>query len=275
MDIIRLWVGSSDYSDDIRYSDTIMAASADQYRTLRNTLRWLLGNLPAQGVAVPDVNIEHLPELERYVLAKLHEVLAEARGQFEAHQFHAGVRALMGFCTTTLSNLYFDVRKDCLYCDAEKSATRQACVWVLEHIFRGLVTHFAPIVPFTTDEAWRCRYGENTCVHLEVYHKGVKVAEEKTDWLTLLALRDEANKAIEGLRTAGTVGASAEVALTYVQAFAPELVQLVCGVSEATPGSELKVTKHPGHKCPRCWRYYAALETDGLCTRCNGAVAHD
>jgi isoleucyl-tRNA synthetase len=273
-----------------------MAASADQYRTLRNTLRWLLGNLPAQGVAVPDVNIEHLPELERYVLAKLHEVLAEARGQLEAHQFHAGVRALMGFRTTTLSNLYFDVRKDCLYCDAENSATRQACVWVLEQIFRGLVTHFAPIVPFTTDEAWRCRYGENTCVHLEVYHEAPRVEVDKIRWKEILQIRDYVNSGLEELRAEKIIGANIEASIeaenlvvTDKLSWKPndaELLRLICGVSSLDYHIQIdqalgNITgigygkKHPGHKCPRCWRYYAALETDGLCTRCSGTVPHD
>ena len=169
MDIIRLWVGGSDYAEEVRYSPQMMDAAADQYRALRNAFRWLLGNLPENGGAVASVAPEALPELERYILHRLGTVLAEVRKDYDAFHFHTGVRTLQTFISTELSNFYFEVRRDTLYCDHADSPERVACVWMLEQIFRGLVTHLAPVIPFTTDEAWRSRYGEGACVHLEEY----------------------------------------------------------------------------------------------------------
>lgn len=277
MDILRLWVASSDYSEDIRYSPTILEGTAESYRKLRNVLRWLLGSLPEGGGEVPSVAPENLPELERYVMSELLRVLHETRAAYDAYQFHTGLRTLLEFCTTTLSNFYFDVRKDCLYCDAPSSADRKACVWVLEQIFKGLTTHLAPLMPFTTDEAWRCRYGDDVCVHLDVYAEVARV-EPMQGWYGLLVVRDSANMKIEELRTAGGVGANLEVSMAIspeaASVFGEELVRLVCGVSEVVfSGSSVTASKHTGHKCPRCWRYYEALEASGVCARCDGALA--
>ncbi len=275
MDIIRLWVGSSDYAEEVRYSPAHMEAAADQYRAIRNALRWVLGNLPEGGGEITTVAESALPELERYILHRLGTVLAEARAHYDAFAFHQGVRTLQTFINTELSNLYFDVRKDTLYCDRADSPARMACVYALEQIFRGLATHLAPIIPFTTDEAWRSRYGEGACVHLEEYAKGPNVAEP-SGFEDLLGLRNAANIKIEELRATGAVGANTEVSLTYPKElegfFSTELIRLVCNVSAATAGTELKVTKHSGHKCPRCWRYYNTLEASGLCTRCEDVV---
>jgi isoleucyl-tRNA synthetase len=289
MDIIRLWVGSSDYAEEVRYSPAIMEAAADQYRAIRNALRWLLGNLPEGGSAVAPVAEPDLPELEHYILHRLSSVLAEVRGHYDAFQFHQGVRALQTFISTELSNLYFDVRKDTLYCDRADSPARMACVYALEQIFRGLCTHFAPIIPFTTDEAWRCRYGESTCVHLEEYAVANKTEVNLNRWNHLIFVRAEVNQIVEIQREKDALGANLNIDIETINLHPEdeilpsdeELVRLVCGVSSlkvintnsVKKGVVVgKVSKHPGHKCPRCWRYYNALEASGLCTRCEGAV---
>jgi len=296
MDILRLWVASSDYSEDIRYSPTILEGTAESYRKLRNVLRWLLGNLPEFGPEgggeVPAVAPENLPELERYVMSELHRVMSETRGHYEAYQFHAGLRVLLEFCTTTLSNFYFDVRKDCLYCDAPSSADRKACVWVLEQIFRGLTTHLAPLMPFTTDEAWRCRYGEDVCVHLDSYAEVAKVGIDEDKWRDILGLRDKINSNLEALRSQGSLGANVEVSklpLEFINAKETEsdsenlrIVFGVSGISVKFDPTETrqslfvletdKIEIRQGHKCPRCWRYYEGLEASGVCARCDGAL---
>ncbi|MFO0500379.1 MAG: class I tRNA ligase family protein, partial [Pseudomonadota bacterium] len=276
MDILRLWVASSDYSEDIRYSPTILEGTAESYRKLRNVLRWLLGSLPENGGEVPAVAPENLPELERYVMSELHRVMSETRGHYEAYQFHAGLRVLLEFCTTTLSNFYFDVRKDCLYCDAPSSADRNACVWVLEQIFRGLTTHLAPLMPFTTDEAWRCRYGEDVCVHLDRYAEVAPVGVDRENWENIFALRDSVNAYLETLRNDAKIGANIEALVQRdIGKNSPEFIRTVLGVSEviAEPNPERwEIHKHTGHKCPRCWRYYEGLEVSGVCTRCDGAL---
>lgn len=271
MDIIRLWVASSDYSEDIRYSPQIMESMADAYRRFRNTFRWLLGNL--NGVADVDVDVADLPELERYMLHRLGTVLAEVRVHYDAYQFHKGYRALYEFCGTELSNFYFDVRKDVLYCDGLDSPVRQACVSVLVQIFRGLVTHLAPLMPFTTDEAWRERYGDEACVHFETYTSVPEVSADAVQWQGLLELRDRVNGELEKLRSGGGIGANTEARVTVAESLPVELVREVCGVSEVTVGDAVTVAKHSGHKCPRCWRYYGKLQESGLCLRCDDAVA--
>ena len=271
MDIIRLWVASSDYSEDIRYSPQIMESMADAYRRFRNTFRWLLGNL--NGVEDVAVDVASLPELERYMMHRLGAVLTEVRGHYDAYQFHKGYRALYEFCGTELSNFYFDVRKDVLYCDSLDSPVRQACVSVLVQIFRSLATHLAPIMPFTTDEAWRERYGDEACVHFETFTSVPEVAVDTVQWQGLLALRDSVNAELEKLRSGGGIGANSEASVWTAEDCPAELVREVCGVSKVTKGDSLKVAKHDGHKCPRCWRFWDKLETSGLCLRCDEAVA--
>jgi isoleucyl-tRNA synthetase len=286
MDIIRLWVASSDYSEDIRYSPQIMDSMADAYRRFRNTFRWLLGNL--NGVADGNVDVVSLPELERYMLHRLGTVLAEVRGHYDAYQFHKGYRALYEFCGTELSNFYFDVRKDVLYCDAESSETRKATVAVLVQIFRGLVTHLAPLMPFTTDEAWRERYGDDACVHLERFQTVPVASVDKERWVEILGYRQSVNKLTEELRGQGKIGANTEVKVSNVHLLNPshlthadnEIMRLVCGVSDffieyqfnESNTSSVGLAKHDGHKCPRCWRYYDTVEESGLCLRCDEAV---
>ena len=297
MDIIRLWVGSSDYSEDIRYSPAAFESMADAYRRFRNTFRWLLGNL--NGFLDDAATLENLPELERYMLHRLGKVLAEVRGHYEAFQFHKGQRALYEFCGTELSNFYFDVRKDILYCDKVDSPERVACLSVLVQIFKGLVTHLAPLMPFTTDEAWRERYG--VCVHLGEYFvpddrmtgrpdDGVTGLAEEGRWEALFKIRSAANFVIEKKRVAGEGGANIDYKIEvlvgkdvskFITSDDTEMVRLVCGVS----GTQLKLNgdegiigvtayKYEGHKCPRCWRYYEKLEAkNGLCLRCEEAVA--
>ncbi|PZP39116.1 MAG: isoleucine--tRNA ligase [Pseudomonas fluorescens] len=275
MDIIRLWVASTDYSEDVRYSPQIMDSMSDAYRRFRNTFRWLLGNL--DGVADVEIDVSALPELEQYMLHRLGVVLGEVRGHFDAYQFHKGYRALYEFCGTELSNFYFDVRKDVLYCDAANSPARMACVSVLVQVFKGLVTHLAPLMPFTADEAWRERYGDEACVHMERFSIPAEViGVDEAKWADLMGLRDSVNAEMEKLRAAGGIGANTEAAVvvpaTLPAADDQELVRDVCGVSAVTHGNSVSVAKHDGHKCPRCWRYYGKLEQSGLCLRCDEAV---
>lgn len=288
MDIIRLWVASSDYSEDIRYSPQIIDNMADAYRRFRNTFRWLLGNL--NGVADVEVDVASLPELERYMLHRLSVVLAEVRAHYDAYQFHKGYRALYEFCGTELSNFYFDVRKDVLYCDAEDSPTRRACVSVLVQMFKGLVTHLAPLMPFTTDEAWRERYGQDACVHFETYTRVPTVVVDEARWSFILVQRDFVNIGIEDIRKAGGLGANLEVDVRMsadlkespIHEGDEDLLREVFGVAEVklehehaedgTSFQPVKSIEHGKHKCPRCWRYYGKLEESGICFRCDEAV---
>lgn len=279
MDIIRLWVASSDYSEDIRYSEEIMKGMAEAYRRFRNTFRFLLGNMngftEADAVAHAD-----LPALEQYMLHRLGQVLAQVQGHYDAFHFHKGYQVLYAFCNQDLSNFYFDVRKDVLYCDATDAARRQACQTVLMAIFKGLATHLAPLIPFTTDEAWRACFGEDQSVHLQEF-TALEQAWQLDDaaalrWTTALQVRDEVNQRIEDeLRTKGEVGANTDVAVTLadLHGLSVDTWQEVLNVSRVTAGAAQAVAKASGEKCPRCWTYHDALTDEGVCQRCDQAVS--
>ncbi|MFZ2620736.1 MAG: isoleucine--tRNA ligase [Alphaproteobacteria bacterium] len=280
MDIIRLWVASSDYSEDIRYSEEIMKQMADAYRRFRNTFRYLLGNLHGFDMQQHAVPVAQMPELEQYILHRLHTVLAEVRGYNDTYKFHHAYKALYEFCGTELSNFYFDVRKDSLYCDATNATRRRACQTVLEHILRGLCTHLAPFIPFTTDETWRSRYGQGESVHLTEYHEVDDVLIKQGAWKEALCIRDDVNQLIEALRAKGEVGANTDVCVhlpSYIFEGMGQILPEVCVVSQVVEeknSANSFVTKATGHKCPRCWTYHLQL-VNNVCARCDDALQAD
>src|ERR1043165_8675704 len=168
-DILRLWVTASDYADDIRFGPEILKNFTEIYRKLRNTLRWMLGNLahfrPEDRVAV-----EQMPELEQLMLHRLAELDAQVRQAYAEFDYKRIFAALNQFMTVDLSAFYFDIRKDALYCDPYSSTTRKAALTVIDELFRCTVTWLAPMLCFTAEEAWVARYGgEESSVHLELF----------------------------------------------------------------------------------------------------------
>ena len=255
----------------------------------RNTFRWLLGNLNGFDAATGAVPDDQLPELEQYILHRLYSVMTTVKKHYDEFQYHKAYKVLYEFCGGDLSNFYFDARKDVLYCDPASSPVRRACLTVLERIFKTLVTHVAPILVFTCDEAWRSRYGQDESVHMQVFADVVpawkKPVSFESRWSWLLAQRAAMNTQAEACRKDGSVGANADLMATILLGEdAPigvddaALVSLVTGFSHTViqQGDERHtahaVIKHPGHKCPRCWRHYDKLEADGVCTRCEGAL---
>ncbi|MDD9912870.1 MAG: isoleucine--tRNA ligase [Alphaproteobacteria bacterium] len=279
MDIIRLWVASSDYSEDIRYSDEIMKGASDAYRRFRNTFRFLLGNLHGFS-AEKAMDVTNMPELEQYMLHRLHKVLTEVRTAYDTYKIHHAYRALYDFCNTELSNFYFDVRKDVLYCDAKEGDRRLACQTVLWHLLQSLTTYLAPIIPFTTDETYRQWFGENESVHMQTFHgpeaNWQKDAAFEEQWNNVLNTRDAVNQKIESLRAEGEVGANTDVAVTLpLNGLTAEQWVEVLVVSQIAEGEGVTVAKASGHKCPRCWMYHETLAESGVCTRCDEALKTD
>lgn len=283
MDIVRLWVAGSDYTEDIRYSEEIIKNSADAYRRYRNTFRFLLGNLNGFEEAHHSVPHADLPELEQYMLHRLGTMLEEARTSFNSYKFHQGLRTLYDFCNADLSNFYFDVRKDALYCDSKNSPRRRAVQTVLFHIFEGLTTHLAPILPFTCDEVWRTWFGDENSVHLQSYKQGATSWQNDalaSTWANILATRTTVNELIETeLRSQSKVGANVDVAVTLSDdhKLTPAQWVEVLNVSHVDVGTTLSVTpatpNNSGHKCPRCWMHTAPAENT-CCTRCTEATAN-
>ncbi|WP_404479448.1 isoleucine--tRNA ligase [Novosphingobium sp. BL-52-GroH] len=272
-DIIRLWALSVDFTEDHRIGDEILKGVADQYRKLRNTLRYLLGALDGFEEA-ERIGVAEMPELERYVLALLGKLDATLREAVEAFDFNTYVRALLDFCNEDLSAFFFDIRKDCLYCDAHDDPKRRAYRTVLDTLFHALIRYAAPVIVFTAEETWQSRYpGES--VHLLEWPE-VPAAEADIDkWQELRSLRAAVTEAIEPLRREKIVGSSLAAEVT-VPDTAPEadLAELfITAKVTRGQGEGVSVTPSHDHKCGRCWRHLPEVTEDGdLCARCDDVV---
>jgi isoleucyl-tRNA synthetase len=287
-DILRLWVGSCDYWDDQRIGPEILKTTVDTYRKLRNTIRWMLGNL-AHLREEDRVRFEAMPELDRLMLHRLSELDALVREAYAAFDYKRIFATLNAFMTVDLSAFYFDVRKDALYCDPISSTTRKACLTALDHLFRATVSWLAPIVCFTTEEAWLCRYPSvEGSVHLEIFPQ---VPAEWRDealaekWRKVRLVRRVVNGAIEIERAAKRIGSSLEAApLVYVadrellsaldgvdlaEVAITSAASLVAGEGppgafrlEDVPGVAVEPRRAEGRKCARSWKILPSVGSD-------------
>ncbi|HZB93659.1 MAG TPA: isoleucine--tRNA ligase [Stellaceae bacterium] len=301
-DILRLWVVASDYTEDLRIGPEILKYQADAYRRLRNTLRYLLGNL-AGFSAAERVAPDAMPELERFILHRLAELDALVRRTAEAYDFHGMFTALHNFCAVDLSAFYFDVRKDGLYCDRPDAPRRRAARTVLDRVFDCLVRWLAPVLCFTAEEAWLARHGDgaDTSVHLETYAALPACWRDETlgeKWRRLRDLRRVVTGALELERAQKRIGSSLQAAVTlhadaaYAAAAAGLDLAELCITSAAdlvegpppagaftlpdVPGVAVTVAAAPGEKCQRCWRILPEVGSlaahPDLCLRCADAV---
>lgn len=286
-DILRLWVMSSDYSDDLRIGKEILKTNVEAYRKLRNTLRWMLGTLKHHK-AGDDVALTDMPELERLMLHRLAELGETVRGAYDSYDFKRGVAAILNFMVVDLSAFYFDVRKDALYCDAPSSIRRRAALTVVDTLFDCLVKWLAPMLPFTMEEAWGHRHPGGDSVHLELFPE---VPAAWTDaalaakWAHVIKVRRVITGALEIERAAKTIGSSLEAApVVYVTdaalAAALENVDLAEiaitsaanlvtaeGPAEAfrldgVSGVAVVPAKAEGRRCARSWRITADVGSD-------------
>ena len=300
-DILRLWVAQVDFTIDQRIGPEILKGVADSYRRLRNTLRFLLGNLAgfseAEKVAPAD-----MPELERWVLHRLAELDAEVRKGYTAYDFQGVFQKLFQFCTVDLSAVYFDIRKDSLYCDAPGSHTRRSARTVLDILFHRLTTWLAPILVFTTEDVWLSRFpGDEGSVHLQdMPETPVAWLDEAlaAKWAQLRQVRRAVTAALEVQRTAKVIGASLEAAPVVHVEDAGALAALrsvdfadLCITSGLTltadpaPAEAFRLPEVPGvgvvfelamgEKCQRCWKILPDVGTHQhphTCARCNAAL---
>jgi len=286
-DILRMWVCAADYADDLRIGPEILKTTVETYRKLRNTLRWMLGNL-AHFEAADRIAVENMPELERLMLHRLAELDPLIRQAYADFDYKRIFAALNAFMTVDLSAFYFDIRKDALYCDPYSSVTRKACLTVLDHLFRATVTWLAPMLCFTAEEAWLARYPEAQSVHLERFPdvptawRDEALAEK---WRTLRNIRRVVTGALELERTAKRIGSSLEAApvihvadpdlfAVAVDADLAELcitsaAQLVEGEGPADSfrlgdvrGVAVEPRRAEGKKCARSWKISPAVGAD-------------
>ena len=299
-DILRLWVAQVDYTNDQRIGDEILKGVADSYRRLRNTMRFMLGNLngftDAERVEAAD-----MPELERFVLHRLAELDSVVREGYSNHDFQGVFQKLFHFCTSDLSSLFFDIRKDVLYCDGN-SLERRAARTVLDLIFHRLTTWLAPMLVFTMEDVWLERFpGAESSVHMQDFPETPdwRDAELAAKWETIRKVRRVVTGAIEVERTAKVIGASLEAAPTvYVDADTKALLESVnfadicivsaITISDETPpngafvlpddigGTAIVFAKADGEKCQRCWKILPDVGShghEGVCGRCDEALS--
>ena len=300
-DILRLWVAQSDYTVDLRIGKEILKGVADSYRRLRNTLRFMLGNL-AGFTEAEKVAPAEMPELERWVLHRLAELDVEVRQGYAKYDFQGVFQKLFTFATTDLSAVYFDIRKDSLYCDAPSSTRRRAARTVLDILFHRLTLWLAPILTFTMEEVWLCRNpGEDTSVHLEDFPETPSVWRDDalaTKWEGIRAARRVVTGALEVQRTAKVIGASLEAApVVHVEDagllaalksvnFADLCITSAIGLTaDPAPAEAFRLPEVPGvavvfetamgEKCQRCWQILSDVGSHKhahTCKRCNDAL---
>ncbi len=312
VDILRLWVATSDYAEDLRIGPEVLKAQTDTYRRLRNMLRFILGNVSSGPVRDPGT--ANLPELERWVLHRLCELDAELRCGYSDYKLHRFFNALRAFCITDLSAFYFDIRKDSLYCDAPDSLRRLGVLWVLEQLFSCLTAWLAPALCFTAEEVWQTRRDEvseetrkamEESVHLRDFPT---ISQEWHDpalaekWSRLRIIRRVITGAVERERAEKRLGSSLQAHLVlYIE---PSLAGLFDSIDWAeititsavewtvdsppqgafsmpdVPGVAVVVQPAEGEKCIRCWKVLPEVGSlspsstnADLCHRCQEAVS--
>ncbi|MGB6231359.1 MAG: isoleucine--tRNA ligase [Litorimonas sp.] len=281
IDILRLWVASSDVHNDLKIGKEIIQTNVDAYRKLRNTLRYLVGALDGYDQSEA-VDYDDMPALERWVLHRLHEITGQHRDWVSAHEHRRIYSELFNFCTNDLSAFYFDIRKDALYCDPLNSTRRGACRTVMHAIFERLTTWLAPILSFTMEEVWHTRH--ETSVHLEAFREAPERWENAAlahHMEQVRTFRDSVNEAIEPLRRdkiikssleARVVAPAGDLAATldalgisrndsYADPADPkDVLADYLIVSEADlAGSDIVVEDLKGtsaKKCARSWKYF-------------------
>ncbi|MCT8001362.1 isoleucine--tRNA ligase [Sphingomonas sanguinis] len=278
-DILRIWTASTDYFEDVRIGKEVLATASDSYRKLRNTFRYLLGAL--DGFTEEErISFDAMPELERYVLARLTALDIELRRAADAYEFNRYLRALTDFANEDLSAFFFDIRKDSLYCDAATDPKRRSYRTVLDILFHALVRYAAPILCFTAEEVWQSRFpSEDGSVHLLEWPVLPELGEDEAliaRWTETRGLRAQVTEAIEPLRREKTVRSSNEAEVTVPslplesQALAEAFI-----VADVALADAVTVTRTTKHKCGRCWRHLPDVAVDGdLCGRCAEVVAH-
>ena len=291
-DVLRLWVASQDYQDDIPFSNDIFARVADAYRSIRNTLRILLGNLADFDSAKDAVPPENWTELDRTIFARHHELVREVLGHYQAYQFSQVYQAINRFCAVELSALYVDVLKDRMYCDARDSSRRRAAQTVMQTVLEGLLLLLAPILPFTAEEGWAFA-GQTGSIHTQLFPDRDSANESATtlntgEWNQLLALRSRVNEKLEAARREKVIGKSlearVEIATDGLKGMATAELEELFIVSQvivrSAEGEEqitvMRAEEQGLKKCVRCWKYWEVVGLNAqhpeLCERCTEVV---
>ena len=295
VDILRLWVVASDYYDDLKLDNAILQSQAESYRRIRNTFRFLIGNLNDFTKAEP-IDESEFPELEKYLLHRLWEVDQVVQKCVSTFNFHLMFTTLLNFCSSDLSAFYFDIRKDTIYCDSKESVQRRSTRTLLNIIFNHLVRWFAPSISFTSEEAWKAM-GNKESIHLQDFLQCKNEYEDNQlneKWSLIKNIRKVATGAIEKIREEKIIRSSLEAHIDiFVSAENYKKLEKVMFdeititssfslyvIDEKSKGFSIedisdvivKASKVNGEKCQRCWKYEAKLINDEVCNRCNTVI---
>ena len=281
-DILRLWVVASDYSEDLKIDKAILNQHAESYRRIRNTLRFLLGNLNDKLLNDDFTKIDYsnLSSLEKYILLQVYELDLRFRDYINSYNFHKIYVELLNFCTLDLSAFYFDIKKDILYCDSENSLRRNKCLEVLNVLTNFLLKWFSPILAFTSEEAYQVIKNKNyKSIHLQdfpIIPSTWNNSEVKNKWIGIKKVKQVVNAAIEDIRNTKIIGSSLEAnVIVYLKEEYLNLIKeedlseiFICSEAKAEPlinqsnlfslkdieGVAVKIVKAKGQKCRRCWK---------------------
>jgi len=292
-DILRLWVASVNYQEDIRCNDELIGRTQDAYRKIRNTLRFLMGNTNDFDPGKNAVAYNDMYEIDKWAMQQLEKLLTEVTENCENFIFHRVFSLIYNFCTVDMSNIYMDVLKDRLYCDATDSKSRRSAQTAMHNILDYLVRMLAPILVHTAEEAWAVmefKSQDVDSVHLATMPKldnSIDYKAQQSKWDRIMGLRDEVLRVLEGLRQNQQIASNQEATVS-IYCSDNELVDLLgeLGLEQFAAlciASEVKLEKTDGelnieaqkssyNKCQRCWNYWPSVgsdsEYDDLCSRC-------
>ncbi len=270
-DILRIWVASSNYSEDLRIDYSILDQHADSYRKIRNTFRYLLGNLNDnfETIDLEKIELNKLPDLEQYMLHKLYSLNNNFKKYFENYDFHNLYKELLNFCTVDLSAFYFDIRKDTLYCDSLDDPKRKSTILLLNIILNSLLRWFAPILSFTTEEIYQLLFKNQKSIHLEnflTFPKSFHNEKLNNKWIELIKIRNLCNISIEEKRSSKVIGSSLEAEIKIhldqnLESITKDIdFSELCITSKAEVNYENNIDvkvlteKAKGTKCSMCWK---------------------
>jgi isoleucyl-tRNA synthetase len=296
-EIQRLWSASVNFNEDVRISETIQTRLVDAYRKMRNTFRYMLGNLTDFDPAADGVDAAELPELDQWILIRAEDLVARCLGWYESFEFHKVYHSVYAFATVDLSAVYFDVLKDRLYTAAAKSKARRCAQTALYRLLNALVRLVAPIMSFTAEEVWSHMNGPES-VHMAYFPEpleltagiGEQSRKRAANWDRLMEVRDSVLKSLESARNSKLIGAPLEARVRLsagpglyplLEEYVRELPSLLI-VSQVdlqrveTEELGVEIARANGEKCERCWKYLESVGSDPefptVCAPCAAAV---
>ena len=296
-DVLRLWVASINYQEDIRCSDALISRLQESYRKIRNTLRYLFGNIDDFNPSADSVAYNDMLAIDKWAMQRLNKLVEEVRSAYDEFAFHRVYGLIYNFCAVDMSAIYMDVLKDRMYCDGAKSQTRRSGQTAMYRILDAMIKMLAPVLAHTSEEAWaamKFKSQDVTTIHIAAMPQPDPAIDHKADepkWAMLMDLRDEVLRALEGLRQSELIASNQEASITVYSTdenlnAALETLGLgafagLCIVSEvklqkqAGP-AKVVAQKSDYQKCERCWNYWPTVgklpATPGICSRCAEVV---